>query len=153
MNTLSKAKGFTLIELVVVIVVLGILAATAAPKFIDLTSDARKAILQGVSASINTAADLTLAKSLVEGRMYASTFIDIPSVGQISTTYGWPKATSISRLVTYDTDDIFATASGSATVFKHLDATNQDQCYVSYDTSAVTGIGRRPSITINEDGC
>ena len=153
MNTLPKAKGFTLIELVVVIVVLGILAATAAPKFIDLTTDARKAILQGLSASINTAADLTLAKSLVEGKMSSNTVIDMASVGQISVTYGWPQTTSISQLVTYDSDDIFATSSGSATIFKHLDASDQDQCYVSYDTSAITGVGPRPSITINAEGC
>ncbi|MBL4822622.1 MAG: prepilin-type N-terminal cleavage/methylation domain-containing protein, partial [Colwellia sp.] len=59
----SKQQGFTLIELVVVIVILGILAVTAAPKFIDLTSDAKGSVVQAVKASINSAADMAHAKA------------------------------------------------------------------------------------------
>ena len=50
MNT--KQRGFTLIELIVVIVILGILAATALPKFIDMTGEAEQAAADGVAGAL-----------------------------------------------------------------------------------------------------
>lgn len=61
------SSGFTLIELIVVIVILGILAVSAAPKFIDLQGDARAATLRGMMGAIKSANSMILGKAVIHG--------------------------------------------------------------------------------------
>ena len=63
---MKKTNGFTLIELVVVIVILGILAAVAIPKFVNLSDDAELASMQGMQATLRSARDLTFLEVKVK---------------------------------------------------------------------------------------
>ncbi|MFW8631562.1 type II secretion system protein [Vibrio natriegens] len=89
---MKRQGGFTLIELVVVIVILGILAVTAAPRFLNLQDDARKASLQGLKGSIDGAAGITYGKAAVDGVESLDKTDDKAKVEGITLAYGYPTA-------------------------------------------------------------
>ncbi|WP_122035334.1 type II secretion system protein [Aliivibrio sp. EL58] len=87
-----KQKGFTLIELVIVIVILGILSVTAATKFINLQRDARMSALQGLKAEMTGAANQLHPKTILAGMdTQVSGAISIEG-NDIHIVYGYPKA-------------------------------------------------------------
>ncbi|TRX52804.1 type II secretion system protein [Thalassomonas sp. M1454] len=149
---MNNNKGFTLIELVIVIVILGILAATAAPKFIDLTGDARGAVIEGVEGSVNSAADIAHAKALIEGATAAYTdgstndFIMVAGT-KIELNYGWPTNESIELMVEISDEEIvFASgAQGTGSTWTHNGATDTANCFVNYDNN-VANAETRPSV-------
>ena len=80
---MKRQGGFTLIEMIVVIVILGILAVTAAPKFLDFQDDARNASLQGLAAAMQSAASMAHGKYLIDNKYESANM-----------TQGYPSATA-----------------------------------------------------------
>ncbi len=93
---MKRQGGFTLIELVVVIVILGILAVTAAPRFLNLQDDARNSTLQGLAGAINGATGIVYGKAAIEGiestQAGTDVGIDAGNGVTVSTHYGYPTA-------------------------------------------------------------
>ncbi|WP_268834024.1 pilin [Shewanella sp. OMA3-2] len=86
-------KGFSLIELVIVIVILGLLAATAIPRFLNVTEDAENASVDGVSGGLATAVGFVRAQWEVDGRRNSSVILDGTSVS-LDTRFGFPTGTT-----------------------------------------------------------
>lgn len=102
---MQKQNGFTLIELVVVIIILGILAVTAAPKFINLQSDARLSTLQGLRGAIQGGNSLVYSKAAIAGDERLDTAaVTIATGVNVNVAYGYLLATQADLAAALDID-------------------------------------------------
>ena len=97
-------SGFTLIELIVVIVILGILAVTAAPKFMNLQGDAKAASLKGVQAALNSAKSMVYAKALLNSSEKKDATTVTVNGNSVDVVYGYPAATEDALSLVLDVD-------------------------------------------------
>lgn len=147
-----KEKGFTLIELVMVIVILGILAAFALPRFADLGGDARRATIEGAEGAIKSAASIVYSACLASNACdaNAATGEDVTLEGQtVEVAYGYPTEASI--IVAADLGTDFDTTSAAGEIRATGAPSAGANCKVTYAESA--SAGARPTITSDVTSC
>lgn len=88
---MKKQQGFTLIELIMVIVILGILSAFALPRFADLSVNAEDAVLDGVEGALKSAAAIAHSQQLVD-RGADNDPVDLDGAAGVTMANGYPTA-------------------------------------------------------------
>ncbi|AEA34096.1 prepilin-type N-terminal cleavage/methylation domain-containing protein [Hippea maritima] len=167
-----RKEGFTLIELIIVIVILGILAAVAVPKFAGLTKEAKISAVKGFAGSVRAAMNIVHGKWLVQD----NSSIDNVTLEDGTTVYvclggssdghncasgvikGYPAPDTdgIGAAVDYDNDTFEAVKNDNGTnntitfYYKGYSSATNKNCYVRYDYSTS---GEGPKITVETDDC
>jgi MSHA pilin protein MshA len=147
-----QSRGFTLIELVVVITILGILAAFAIPKFIALDSQARSATVNGLAGTVKSAAALARSLSMATGGNPATVNMEGVAVNMVnnypdSVLIGIPNA--INGVTT--ADFTYAPgATGALGTWTRVGATTPANCTVTYLPAPAGG---SPVVTATTSGC
>lgn len=159
---MQRQRGFTLLEVVVVIVILGILAVTAAPRFLNLPGDTRKASLQGLQGAMRGSVGTVYGQSTQQGvEQNASGSVRVNGA-TVNVVWGYPAATAggIGAVLALDTNSewTLATNTDHALVATLADesvsgakAITATDCYLIYKQASSSGAF--PTVELTDSGC
>jgi len=162
-QTMNKQNGFTLVELVAVIVLLGILAVAALPRFISLSGDVKAARLKAAKGAMESAATMVHGKAIIlgianEGVHYVGSRPQHNPTGKVNTSgfdlnQGYPWVTSIADAAGLSADDWDRdiTINNAIAFSVKGDDVSDRTCQVIYNRPVRRGL--RPEITIDVTGC
>ena len=160
MNSYVKSgnaqRGFTLIELVVVIVILGILAAFAVPKFMGLEVQARVASVNSLAGTLRSASAMAHGLALATGQNAATGSITVNGKAE-AVAWGYPTTVSISDLLDPSVITVKAETNkftNTNGVFTLNGATNMANCSVTYVAAKSANVA--PVVTakvLTANGC
>lgn len=155
---MQKRNGFTLIELIIVIVILGVLAVIAAPRFVDLSEDAERATFQGIAAAFKSGVNQVHLAWQIRGNGQAvQDFIPLPvdiAGGDLSVNeFGYPadtRGTSLDVTNSEDCLDIFRAVLTTDTDVESDDSALFQAQYTGAQSCSYTYVNQ-PSLTFTYD--